>query len=505
MNQPLPAESAEELYENAPCGYLSTLPDGMIIRVNQTFLNWTGYARSALLENRRLQEIMTLPGRIFYETHFAPLLRMQGFVNEIACDLVRAHDPPLPALLNSVQVLNDAGQPALIRFTVFNATDRRRYENELLLARRRAEHYAAIVKASADAIISVGPDGAVQTWNAAAERMFGYTAAEAVGKQALELLNPSNRNEQGHAVLAELQKGRSIQIETFCAGKDKRQREVSVSLTPHLEPPGELTGVSAILRDISERRAIEAEREQLLLEAQQARSIAEAATLAKDEFLAVVTHELRTPLNSILGYARIMRTAPHDPVKVIRHCEIIERNARVQQQLIEDLLDTARIVSGKLRIEPEPIDLQVVLVDAVAVVRHAAEAKRIDLVTRFDDRPQPLSGDAARLQQVFSNLLQNAIKFTPAGGRVELTMEEIDHHVKIVVRDTGGGIEPEFLPFIFDRFSQDHSSQTRRHGGLGLGLALVKQLVELHGGTIEAASGGVGQGSTFTLTLPASS
>jgi PAS domain S-box-containing protein len=502
VSRQLPAESLEELYENAPCGYLSTLPDGTIVRVNQTFLNWTGYTRAALLAGRRLQDLLTLPGRIFYETHFAPLLRMQGFVNEIACDLLRPSAAPLPALLNSVQVLNDAGQPALIRLTVFDATERRRYESELLSARRRAEQYAAIVKTSADAILSVGPDGTLQTWNAAAERMFGYTEAEAVGRQALALLRPKNRTQQEASVLTELRAGRSVKMETICSGKDGRQLDVSVSLTPHLEPPGELTGVSAILRDISERKALDAEREQLLLQAHQARTIAEAATLAKDEFLSVVTHELRNPLNSILGYTRITRANPHDTAQVLRNCEIIERNAKVQQKLIEDLLDTARIVSGKLRIETEPLDLRLVLEEALAVVRPAAEAKQLDLVAHFGQEQQRIIGDVARLQQVIWNLLQNAIKFTPSGGRVELRMDQVSQHVQFIVRDTGKGIAPDFLPTVFDRFSQNDRSQTQRQGGLGLGLALVKQLVELHGGTIEAASAGVGLGATFTVALP---
>lgn len=502
MSQPLLTESPEELYENAPCGYLSTLPDGTIIRVNQTFLNWTGYTRTGLLEGRRLQDLLTLPGRIFYETHFAPLLRMQGFVNEIACDLLRPSAAPLPALLNSVQVLNDAGQPAFIRLTVFDATERRRYESELLNARRRAEHYAAIVKISADAILSVGSDGEVQTWNAAAERLFGYSAAEAVGRQALDLLNPASPIETTAGVLDKLRAGQAVQLEMVCRGKDGQPLDVSVSLTPHLEPPCELIGVSAILRDIRDRRALEAERERLLLQAQQARAVAEAATLAKDEFLSVVTHELRSPLSAILGYAQILCKYPHDPAQVVRQSIIIERNAKLQQQLIDDLLDTARISSGKLRIETKPLDLRNVLEESLVVIRPAAEAKQITLVTNFSNDPLWIIGDATRLQQVCWNLLQNAVKFTPNGGRVEVQLAQISQHVQLVVRDSGDGIAPDFLPIVFDRFSQNDSSQTRRHGGLGLGLALVKQLVELHGGTIAAASGGLGLGAAFTVTLP---
>ena len=252
--------------------------------------------------------------------------------------------------------------------------------------------------------------------------------------------------------------------------------------------------------DLIERKQVEAERERLLEQEQRLRQTAEAHNRAKDEFLSVVSHELRGPLNSILGYTRLTRANPHNAELVARYAEIIERNAKTQQQMTEDLLDTARIISGKLKLEPAPADLRLVLEDALTVVQLAAEAKQIELAASLGDEPVEIVGDAMRLQQVVWNLLQNAIKFTPAGGRVELRLERDDKQARIVVSDTGKGIEPEFLPHIFDRFSQSDMSQTRRHGGLGLGLALVKQLVELHGGTIEAASAGAG--ATFTVTLP---
>jgi signal transduction histidine kinase/ActR/RegA family two-component response regulator len=252
--------------------------------------------------------------------------------------------------------------------------------------------------------------------------------------------------------------------------------------------------------DLIERKQVEAERELLLEQEQRLRHTAEAHNRAKDEFLSVVSHELRGPLNSILGYTRLTRANPHKAELVARYAEIIERNAKTQQQMTEDLLDTARIISGKLKLEPAPADLRLVLEDALTVVQLAAEAKQIELAAPLGDEPVEIVGDAMRLQQVVWNLLQNAIKFTPAGGRVELRLERDDKQARIVVSDTGKGIEPEFLPHIFDRFSQSDMSQTRRHGGLGLGLALVKQLIELHGGTIEAASAGAG--ATFTVTLP---
>ncbi|HEX4950469.1 MAG TPA: PAS domain-containing protein [Blastocatellia bacterium] len=255
--------------------------------------------------------------------------------------------------------------------------------------------------------------------------------------------------------------------------------------------------------DITERLEAEREREQILAREQQARESAEAATRAKDNFLALVTHELRNPLQSILGYTRMTRLNPHDADEVLRNCEIIERSARVQQQLIEDLLDTARIVTGKLKLATAPTDLRLVLADTADIVRPAAAAKQIDLDVQLGHASQEVLGDAARLQQVAWNLLQNAIKFTPVGGHVRLLMERLNQHVRFTVCDDGKGIEPEFLPYVFDRFTQSENGDTQRYGGLGLGLALARQLVEMHGGTIEVKSRGIDQGTAFTVTLPA--
>jgi len=254
--------------------------------------------------------------------------------------------------------------------------------------------------------------------------------------------------------------------------------------------------------DITERKLIEQEREQLLEKERRLRETAESHNRAKDEFLSVISHELRSPLNAVLGYARVARASANEPDTVRKNCEIIERNARTQQKLIEDLLDSARIISGKLRLEIGATDLRLTLEEALEVARPAAEAKGIFLLAQLGSEPCQISGDEARLQQIIWNLLQNAIKFTPAGGRVVLQLANDESHAKIVVSDTGKGIEPDFLPYVFDRFTQQDASRTRRHGGLGLGLSLVKQLTELHGGTIEAESEGIGRGAKFTVTLP---
>jgi signal transduction histidine kinase/ActR/RegA family two-component response regulator len=226
------------------------------------------------------------------------------------------------------------------------------------------------------------------------------------------------------------------------------------------------------------------------------------AARAKDEFLAILSHELRTPLNAVYGWARMMQDARLDDAQRARALEVIVRQSNAQLQLIEDLLDVSRVVSGKMRLEMRPVDLAAVIEQAVDAVRPAADAKGIRLQTALDGRGAPVIGDAARLQQVVWNLLVNSVKFTPSGGRVEVRLERTDSHVSIVVEDTGSGIPAEVLPFVFDPFRQANSSSTREHGGLGLGLALVRHLVELHGGTVIARSEGAARGATFAVTLP---
>ena len=328
----------------------------------------------------------------------------------------------------------------------------------------------------------------------------GYTREEAVGRTTAELrlwANPDDRAEE----LAIVKTRGQVRNAEYRFRARNGKILIGLLSAERIEISGETCALS-VIADITERKRAEEAREALLVEEQRLRETAEMHNRAKDDFLAVVTHELRSPLNAILGYARLARSNAHDPEQVARHCDVIERAARTQQQLIDDLLDTARIISGKLRIDAMPCDLRLVLEEALAVVRPAAEARDITLVARFAPLSQPVYADPARLQQVVWNLLQNAVKFTPAGGRVELRMEKADRQARIIVSDTGRGIEPAFLPSIFDRFTQADASRSRRHGGLGLGLALVKQLVELHGGEIEAASEGAGRGATFIVTLP---
>src|SRR5262249_12963979 len=257
-----------------------------------------------------------------------------------------------------------------------------------------------------------------------------------------------------------------------------------------------------LLQLAADRVALAIEHARLYEVEQQARLQAEEANRMKDEFLALVSHELRSPLNAMLGYAALLRYGGLDAQKVKHAAEIIERSGKAQAQLIDDLLDTARIISGKLRLELGPVDLVSVIDQAVQTIHPAADAKGISIKTDLPSEIGQITGDPARLQQVVWNLLTNAVKFTPQRGRVEARLERVDPYIRITVSDTGKGIGPDFLPYVFDRFLQADASSARRYGGPGVVPALVKYLVELHGGTVEAASAGEGQGATFKVTLP---
>ena len=264
-----------------------------------------------------------------------------------------------------------------------------------------------------------------------------------------------------------------------------------------------LIGAVTILEDVSDRIASEA-RLRTQIEAQQrARTAAETALRAKDEFLSTLSHEMRTPLNAVLGWARILKMRDTIDREVIeRAVQVIERNASAQAKMIDDMLDMARVVAGKLRLDIQSVDLLSVVLAALDVVMPAAHAKGITVSTALDPKIPRVPGDPDRLQQMIWNLLSNALKFTASGGRVDVRLESARKSVRIVVSDTGQGISPEFLPYVFDRFRQNDSSSARRHGGLGLGLALVRELAGLHGGRVTAASAGEDKGATFTIDLP---
>ena len=330
--------------------------------------------------------------------------------------------------------------------------------------------------------------------------LLGYSRGEFLGKELWEIGLFSDKH-ASQAAFRELQQTGYLRYEDLpLQTRHGKSREVEFVSNVYEEDGQQV--IQCNIRDITARKGAEEERELLLEKAQTAHAEADIANAIKDEFLAILSHELRTPLTSILGWSTLLTNGNLDEQTSKRALEIIVRNARAQRQLIDDLLDISRIVTGKLRLNVRSVDLAPIIEAVVDGLRPAAEARSIHLQAALDSRISPISGDPDRLQQIIWNLLSNAIKFTPKGGRVEVRLERIDSHVEITISDTGQGIAPEFLLHIFERFRQSDSSSTRRHGGLGLGLSIVSQLVELHGGTVTAESPGEGKGTILKVILP---
>ncbi|MEO6079567.1 MAG: PAS domain S-box protein [Steroidobacteraceae bacterium] len=516
---------------------------------------------------------------------------------------------------------------------------RQHAERELLAAKEMLElkaielsRFAAVVESSDDAIITKTLEGIIVTWNQAAERIFGYTEEEVIGKSVTLLMPPEHVNEEPE-ILSRLRRGERVDhYETIRQHKNGTRLNISLSISPIKDSSGRIVGASKIARDVTRQKRVEAalrsseerfrimadsspaliwmsdadkmhtwfnrpwleftgrtleqergygwtenihaddlkscmqqytesfearvpfrmecrirrkdgawrwmvnaavplfenqgqdfcgyigscldmtemrlaanERESLLEAERNARSEAERVGRMKDEFLATLSHELRTPLNAVLGWTVLLQRLPPGSQDHKKGLETIERNARAQANIIEDLLDMSRIISGKVQLDVKPVNLREIVEAAIDTLRPSADAKRLRLNATLDSRIGLVRGDANRLQQVMWNLLTNAAKFTQAGGRINIVMERVNSHVEISVEDSGIGIAPAFLTHVFDRFRQADASITRGQGGLGLGLSIVKHLVELHGGNVRAESAGEGQGTTFTVTLPITS
>lgn len=368
------------------------------------------------------------------------------------------------------------------------------------------DRYRRLVELSPDTIL-IQCQGEILFINSAGAKLFGAASPEQiVGKLLIEFVHPSDRT----LVIERMQQidaGNAVPLkEEKFIRLDGTQIETEVVASP-FNYQGKVAA-QVVIRDISLRKRLDQERSNLLAREQAARAVAEKANRSKDEFLAIVSHELRSPLNAILGWAKLLRSRTFDTVTTNRALETIERNATAQTQLIEDLLDISRIIHGKIQLKPRSIDLATVIAAAIDTVNLAAHAKNIQIIFEPASDISLVTGDPERLQQVVWNLLSNAIKFTPAGGRVEIDIATVTPsdsprgYAQISISDTGIGIDAEFLPHVFERFLQADSTSTRSHGGLGLGLAIVRQLVELHGGSIDVASLGRGKGAKFTVKLP---
>jgi PAS domain S-box-containing protein len=385
---------------------------------------------------------------------------------------------------------------------VLFASSRRKAEKHL---REQQELLRVTLESIGDAVIATDIDGKINFINPTAENLTGWRMEEAEGshlEEVFHIINEETRAPVESPFAAIKREGLVVGLanHTILITKDGREIPIEDSGAPIKDDEGKVIGAILVFHDITERRAAERERERLFKSEQSARGEAEDANRLKDEFLATVSHELRTPLNAILGWSSMLKKGMLQEENVRNAMTIIERNAKAQAEIISDILDVSRIITGKLQIESQAVELTPIIYAAVETQQPAADAKSIALKVSLDENAGLVIGDADRLQQVIWNLVSNAIKFTPNGGQVEVRLEQIDSHVEINVSDTGIGIESKFLPFVFERFRQADSSTTRADRGLGLGLAIVRHLVELHGGTVQAASDG--KGSTFTVKLP---
>ena len=358
--------------------------------------------------------------------------------------------------------------------------------------------YREIFAHSKEAIAIIDPDGFYLQQNGAHFTLLGYADDDLDGKTPAICLGEKAFQE----ILGQLESSGEYSGETVCRTKDGEERNIELSIFTMRSGLGEPLCYVSIKRDVTARKRTQEKLAQLLVRERTARADAEKANRLKDEFLATLSHELRTPLNAVIGWSRIIKAGRLDTESWAHAIEVIERNAWAQKQIIEDILDVSRVITGKLQLHLGPVDLISVVNAALDAVRPALDAKDIRIETQYEEGLRIIAGDFDRLQQVVWNLLSNASKFTPAGGVVGVRVFENNGYVELEVSDTGPGVAPEFLPHVFERFRQADGSTTRTHGGLGLGLAIVRHLVELHGGLIGVRNVPDDNGAVFTVKLP---
>ena len=376
-------------------------------------------------------------------------------------------------------------------------TDRNRAEEEI-------RFQAHLLNAVKQAVIATDLEGTIIFWNSYAETLYGWSAAEALGANILDVTPAPQLREQASEILGRLQTGQSWEGEFEVQRRDGTFFPAVINDSPIFDATGKLIGIVGVSIDNTLRRRAEEERETLLRREREARAQAEDANRLKDEFLATLSHELRNPLNVVIGYSEILRRSDETQKHsfVVKAADTIRRNALAQSRLVSDLLDLSRLQMGKLSLDRQPVSLSTVVTEAVETVSAQIKTKGISLSIDLDPEILVVEGDSVRLGQIAWNLLNNAVKFTPVDGKISVTLDQEGAEAKLTVTDSGQGIAPEFLPHVFEIFRQADASSSRRQGGMGIGLALVKQLTELHGGRVQAESEGIDRGARFTVWMP---
>jgi PAS domain S-box-containing protein len=478
-----------DFLENALEGLLKVGPDGRVFSINGAGLELLGCTATHCI------------GRSIEDFHLDPGDARESLRRLLAGATLRNHATVLrrvDGLVRHVRIAAnaqwDAGKLIHSRWFIRDVTHER-------LAESARAHLAAIVESSDDAIVSKTLEGIIRSWNRAAERLFGYTAEEAVG-QPITLIIPPERVQEEQDILRKLRRGERIEhFETVRVAKSGRRIDVALTISPICNANGVIVGASKIARDISEKKACEQAQQRTIGELRRAEEALREADRRKDEFLAVLAHELRNPLAPIRYAVAMARKQGRADAERLQAQAIIERQVEHMGRLLDDLLDVSRITRGTLILRPSPVDLANVVAAAQESARPLIEARNHALVVSLPE-PIRLVADPVRLAQMLSNLLVNAAKYTQPGGRIELEAKRAGGELVVAIRDNGIGISAEMMPRIFTLFAQASPALERSEGGLGIGLALVRGLVELHGGAVSARSDGAGQGSEFVLRLP---
>lgn len=495
-------------------GIIASDPDGHVTYMNgvaETLTGWTNGDATGkplvdvfhIVNETTRQPVQNPAGVVIRSGHVV------GLANHTV--LISRDGTERPITDSAAPIRDDHGRILGVVLVFRDFTEQQRAEEAIAEQR---EWFETTLESIGDAVIATDVRGRIVFMNPIAEHMTGWridAARDHACTEIFNIVNETTRRVVENPVTRVLQDGVIVGLanHTILIAADGTERPIDDSGAPIRNRDGRIVGVVLVFHDVSDRRRLETEREaaagereRLLVAERTARAEAERANRLKDDFVAMVSHELRTPLNAILGWTDMMLRKQNDQATVARGLDIVARNTRLQTQLISDLLDVSRIVSGKLRLDMQSVHLASVIDAAVEIVQHTADQKGVEIERQLDTSIGPVAGDPARLQQVVWNLLSNALKFTPNGGRVRIVLRRAGSQAEIIVEDNGAGIPPDFLPYVFDRFQQADASRTRRFGGLGLGLSIVRSLVEFHGGTVQAASGGEGKGSTFTIGLP---